>query len=258
MDDPNRFEPWVEATLPLEGHRRFREERVWLIPTPEEGEFRLGHPPFLSADYERGDRVSVRETSGRLEVAENLLPGGHLSYRVLFPGSLEPEELRLKIQQLEDYAAFCHEASNAFFVIDISPEANANAIKAQLQYWAKRGLAQCAFEAESIPMLALALLDEPHIPCALPEGPTSPSVSIVDVVEGDAPVLHVVHMGGEVPWQFLGWQTPTEDEARLATLHFMVSKDPSLNALAGLPTGWHAWRESDQHPWQAEPYAELE
>lgn len=245
------FQPWVEAAIPLGDFRRFESERVWLAPTEEAGVYRLGHPTFLAAQYQAGDRVAVAAD----QVTNLILTGGHRSYRALFPAALEPEELRLKLQQLEEFNAEPREASNHYFVIDIPPEANLNAVKAQLEFWAKRKLAQVAFEPHQIEPLSFALLDQPLIPCALPGGPSLPAVTTLAIAEHGDPILHVVRDRSEVQWQFLPWETPREEDACLATLQYLVQQDPSLNALAGLPLGWHAWREDPTDPWQAEPYS---
>lgn len=250
-----QFEPWLEAEIPLSGFRRFEMERVWVQPTGEPGTYRLGHPPFLAAGFECGDRLIADSEGDLLRVTGTLLPGGHRSFRVLFPAALEPEELRLKLQQIEEFNADVREASNNFFVVDVSPEANLHAIEAQLRFWVKNGVAQCAMEPDQIELLSFALLDQPLVPCVLPGGADLPSVTVRGIAEDGSPVRHVVHDHGEVRWQFLPWETPAEEDARLATLQYMVQQDRSLNALAGLPIGWHAWRENPGDPWEAAPYS---
>lgn len=69
------------------------------------------------------------------------------------------------------------------------------------------------------------------------------------VYDGD-PILHVSHDIDDEGWQFLGWGDAIEKDAMVVALSEMVEIDPSIIELADLPLGWHAWRKSQQEPWQ--------
>lgn len=74
------------------------------------------------------------------------------------------------------------------------------------------------------------------------------------IVKGGAPVLHVTHDADDHGWQFLGIETPAESDAMIIGLAEMLAIDPSLEALANLPVGWHAWRKHVGDTWIREPH----
>lgn len=71
------------------------------------------------------------------------------------------------------------------------------------------------------------------------------------ILKGDwiAYVSHDLDDGG---WQFHADQPEpvTQDDAMLVSLKNIVDLDPSIVDLAGLPPGWHAWRDSKESKWQ--------
>ena len=67
-------------------------------------------------------------------------------------------------------------------------------------------------------------------------------------------MLHVTHDEDDHGWQFLGSDTPTEADAMIVGLAEMLAIDPSLDALADLPVGWHAWREHAEDIWTRGPH----
>jgi hypothetical protein len=73
--------------------------------------------------------------------------------------------------------------------------------------------------------------------------------TLYSIVKGRAPVLHVTHDAGDHGWQFLGSETPSEADAMIVGLAEMLAIDPTLEALADLPVGWHAWREHGGDTW---------
>jgi hypothetical protein len=79
------------------------------------------------------------------------------------------------------------------------------------------------------------------------------AVTTVHVLEGRLPVLLVTHDEDDGGWQILCGTTNEPADGRMACLGCMVQQDPSLQALADLPVGWMAWRESATAPWQRKP-----
>ena len=67
----------------------------------------------------------------------------------------------------------------------------------------------------------------------------------------------VAHDPDDGVWQFLSSKTFPEAEGRIATLEEIVVKDPSLEELADLPTGWQAIRESSHAPWRRQPIVSI-
>jgi len=70
------------------------------------------------------------------------------------------------------------------------------------------------------------------------------------VVEDGAPIVRVYH-DKDGDWQFIGpVQDANQDGCKLGCFHCTVEREPSLRALASLPEGWMAWRESPSDMWQ--------
>ena len=71
------------------------------------------------------------------------------------------------------------------------------------------------------------------------------------VLDRTEPILYAVHdEDGE--WQFLGSTDGALENAKIIALHEAVELDPSVFELADMPVGWHALRDSPQHPWKRE------
>ncbi len=72
------------------------------------------------------------------------------------------------------------------------------------------------------------------------------------IIRGGAWVAHVFHDADDGSWQFHDSTPggPREEEAMLVALSGMVLRDDTLNELADLPEGWHAWRDGPNAPWQ--------
>ena len=70
-----------------------------------------------------------------------------------------------------------------------------------------------------------------------------------------APILHVTHDADDHGWQFLTLSDADPEAAVVLSFGSIVAREPALLELADLPPGWHAWRESAQHPWCREPNA---
>jgi hypothetical protein len=73
-----------------------------------------------------------------------------------------------------------------------------------------------------------------------------------EVLEGAEPIVHVTHDSDDYSWQFIGSSDGTPENARIIALSEAVQLDPSVLALADLPVGWHAWRDSPDDPWVRE------
>jgi len=76
------------------------------------------------------------------------------------------------------------------------------------------------------------------------------------IVNGGAPVLHVTHDADDHGWQFLGRGTPEVSDMMIVGLAEMLTVDPTLEAVADLPVGWHAWREHPGGAWTRGPHDE--
>ena len=81
----------------------------------------------------------------------------------------------------------------------------------------------------------------------------SPNVAVItlrQILEGSAPILHVSHDEEDGGWQFLTGDTPAETDAKVVALSTIVRIDPSVVELADLPEGWVAVREAPDAPWK--------
>ncbi len=78
-------------------------------------------------------------------------------------------------------------------------------------------------------------------------------ISLVSIFKRAAPILYVTHDEDDHGWQFLGKVGARMAEAMVVALEEIVGLDDSVLAIADLPPGWHAWRESKDAPWQRGP-----
>jgi hypothetical protein len=86
----------------------------------------------------------------------------------------------------------------------------------------------------------------------------SPNLGVItleQVIQKSAPVLHVRHDADDGGWQFIGLDHPRMGDTMVVSLQKVVTIDPTLTELADLPLGWHAWRRGPTEPWVKEPIA---
>jgi hypothetical protein len=82
-----------------------------------------------------------------------------------------------------------------------------------------------------------------------------PSVAVFTskgVVEGGDWIHLVSHDEEDGAWQFhnIYGAPEAESDARIVSLHTMLIIDPGLIALADLPLGWIAWRDTANGIWK--------
>lgn len=70
------------------------------------------------------------------------------------------------------------------------------------------------------------------------------------IVDRTSPIAYVSHDQSDGAWQFLPTDALDASNAALVSLKSIVEIDESVVALADLPLGWHAWRDSNELPWQ--------
>ena len=73
-----------------------------------------------------------------------------------------------------------------------------------------------------------------------------------EVLDHKEPILLVTHDAGDEGWQFVGSSDGSLENGRVIALHEAVELDPSVLQLADMPVGWHALRDSPEHPWRRE------
>lgn len=75
-------------------------------------------------------------------------------------------------------------------------------------------------------------------------------ISLRQIFQNEKPILHVTHDADDECWQFLGLESPREEDAWVVTLEEAVERDPSIIRLASMPPGWHAWRTTEKDEWK--------
>ncbi len=85
------------------------------------------------------------------------------------------------------------------------------------------------------------------------QSPNCAVITLRQIIEGAAPILHVTHDSDDHGWQFLTLTDAKEEDALIVCFSHVVDLDPSLLKLADLPPGWHAYRESVTSEWIQEP-----
>lgn len=73
------------------------------------------------------------------------------------------------------------------------------------------------------------------------------------ILEGRQPVVEVYH-DHDGDWQFLCGTTLERVDIRLVCMGCLFERDPTLAALADLPTGWCATRANLQGEWRREAF----
>ena len=80
-----------------------------------------------------------------------------------------------------------------------------------------------------------------------------PNVAVFTVrriLEDGKPILRVCHDEDDGGWHFLDGGPCTNDQAMIVSLQEVVSRDPTIAALADLPVGWEAARSGVGKPWE--------
>ncbi|MCA9237031.1 MAG: hypothetical protein KDA44_16270 [Planctomycetales bacterium] len=85
------------------------------------------------------------------------------------------------------------------------------------------------------------------------QAPNCAAITLRSIVFDGQPILHITHDSDDHSWQFLGLADADPDNAAVVSMQEIVALDPSVTAVADMPPGWHAWRESVGSPWQRAP-----
>jgi hypothetical protein len=72
------------------------------------------------------------------------------------------------------------------------------------------------------------------------------------VMERGEPICLVFH-DEDGDWQFLSGYEERAHEVRLVHVEHIIGWDDTVVAIADLPRGWKAWRESPEHQWMRQP-----
>jgi len=73
-----------------------------------------------------------------------------------------------------------------------------------------------------------------------------------EVLENRRPILIVTHDVEDGAWQFHSGDSMQESDARIISLDEALTIDPTIAALADMPTGWIASRTTPSHAWKRE------
>jgi predicted adenylyl cyclase CyaB len=75
------------------------------------------------------------------------------------------------------------------------------------------------------------------------------AITLERILRAESPILLVTHDREDGGWQFLDGAHVMEEDGVVVQLGEMIQFDPSLEDLADLPMGWHAWRSALGSPW---------
>ena len=81
------------------------------------------------------------------------------------------------------------------------------------------------------------------------QGQNVAAITTRQVIEDGQPVLMVIHYSDDHSWAFLCNTTGEETDGRVIAMGQAVKLDPSLHAIADLPPGWVAERNSVTEQW---------
>ena len=79
------------------------------------------------------------------------------------------------------------------------------------------------------------------------DDPNDAVITVRQVVDGGAPILHVSHDPDD--WQFLPGGEVVEEDVMFVSLEEIIELDDTIGALADLPIGWEASRTKIGAPW---------
>ncbi|MFO1013736.1 MAG: hypothetical protein U1E50_08230 [Caulobacteraceae bacterium] len=86
------------------------------------------------------------------------------------------------------------------------------------------------------------------MPWPFPEHPNAACITCDAVLNG-APILLVTHYD-DGAWAFLDGEPLDEADAYTALLQELLTLHPDLDAIADLPKGWTAYRETELDAWE--------
>ena len=89
------------------------------------------------------------------------------------------------------------------------------------------------------------------MPWPFKDAPTTACITCEEVLAG-APVLIAVHYADDGSWAFLDGEPHDPDDAFFATLEELFTLHPDLAAVADLPRGWTAFRDTPTSDWERE------
>lgn len=85
------------------------------------------------------------------------------------------------------------------------------------------------------------------------QGPSIAAITTVGVLEQKLPILIVTHYSDDHSWAFTCGTTNATEHGRVIGMGCALSLDPTLRAIADLPPGWTAWRDTVGGEWSRAP-----
>jgi hypothetical protein len=83
----------------------------------------------------------------------------------------------------------------------------------------------------------------------LSDPPKTAAISLRRILLEGQPIRLVTHDVEDGSWQFLDGKEVKEEDALVVGLDTVLVHDPSVAAVADLPLGGHAWRDSPEAEW---------
>jgi len=82
------------------------------------------------------------------------------------------------------------------------------------------------------------------------ESPDIPVITTRQVLELIQPIRYALHYAHDDSWSFVCGTTNEQSDYRVVHMRHLLELDPSVREVAGLPSGWSAWREDGEGPWE--------
>jgi hypothetical protein len=80
--------------------------------------------------------------------------------------------------------------------------------------------------------------------------PETAVMTTIHVLDQREPIRYVIHYDHDDSWAFLCGTTNLSNDYRMIHMAHVLELDSSLQSVADLPSGWSAWREDGESPWE--------
>jgi hypothetical protein len=133
-------EKLTKVYVDLPNHWAAGGESMWAVDLGGDL-YELRNTPFYSYDLNFRDVVRARAGSPDVkpEVSEVVRRSGHRTLRVVFEDALPVDRRVPLLESLRDLLVSVEGATDAFFALDLEPEADITRVRGQLDEWERNG-----------------------------------------------------------------------------------------------------------------------
>jgi len=131
----------TKVHVDLPNHWATGGESLWARPIGYE-RFAIQNVPFYAYDLNFGDIVEARAAAPDLKpsVLRVIERSGHRTIRVFFQDGVTEDERLRNLESLNELHVSFERCSERYFVLDLAPEANIDAVRDRLDEFAERGV----------------------------------------------------------------------------------------------------------------------